>query len=205
MVAPNNSFKPNPQRGGLTQALAAQLRNRMFKHLALVLLLSAPSVAFAAPEIDCNGSPKDAALELPAPLSDWGRVVCTPYGHVIASQTGWIWTYPGAMAPVFVPSQMIRSSPKELGNSSYFSRVSFDQMPLGDDLTAKALTALDSGYKASKPSHAYKLTAKSSLGTTLSMYFFQTGDSIWGIWCDDAGKECNSDTGFMVLDAREGS
>jgi hypothetical protein len=176
----------------------------MFKQLVLMIsLLSTPYLAFAASEGDCNGSPEDAVLELPSPLSDWGRVVCTPYGHVIASQEGWIWTYPGAMAPVFVPSQMVRSGPKNLGNGSYFSRVSFDQMALDDDLTVKALTALDSGYKASKPSKAYKLTAKSSLGTTLSMYFFQTRDSIWGIWCDDAGKGCNSDTGFMVLDARK--
>lgn len=178
----------------------------MVKQLVLVLsLLATPHTAFAASAEDCSGSPDDAVLELTSPLSDWGRIVCTPYGHVIASQEGWVWTYPGAIAPVFVPSQMVRSSPETLGNSSYFSRISFEQMPLDDDLTAKALVALDAGYKASQPAKAYRLTAKSSLGTTLSMYFFQTGDSIWGIWCDEAGKECNSDTGFMVLDLRKGS
>jgi hypothetical protein len=77
-------------------------------------------------------------------------------------------------------------------------------MPLDDELTKLAPGALDSGYKASNPSKAYKLTATGSLGNTLTMYFFQSGDGTWGICCDDVGKECNSDTGFMVLDGRDG-
>lgn len=178
----------------------------MLKTIATLLLsLALPSIAQAAPQGDCSGSPADAVVELPAPLSDWGTVACTPFGHIISNRQGWIWSYPGALAPVFVPSQMVRSKPEPLGNKSYFTRITFTEASLSDAATASALSALNSGLSPGPASKAYKLSATGSLGRSLVLFFFQQGASIWGIWCDEHGAQCNPDTRFMVLDMRKDS
>ncbi len=176
----------------------------MLKKLApLLLLLALPLSASATAESDCSNSPADAVKELPSPLSDWGTIVCTPYGHVISNRQGWIWSYPGALAPVFIPSQMVRSKPEPLGNKSYFTKVTFTEASLTDENTVEALAALNSGFAPQPASKAYKLFATSSLGRSLSLYFFQDGSSIWGIWCDEHGAQCNANASFMVLNMKK--
>ena len=179
----------------------------MLKQTALLLLALVFSVGAkaAAPQDDCSGSPAQAVMDLPAPLSEWGTIVCTPYGHIISNHDGWIWSYPGGYAPVFVPSQMVRNNPAPLGNKSYFTQITFTESALSDKATAEALAALNEGLSPEPASRAYRLLATGSLGRTLVLYFFQHGASTWGIWCDDRGTQCKSSTRFMVLDMRNGS
>ena len=99
---------------------------RFINHLWFALLLLAfTGRAFAhdAILISCAGSPKDAVLTLPEPLSHWGSVYCTKYGHSVAAKERWIWSFPGAFAPVHLPAQMVRENPKEVGNSAYFKQI----------------------------------------------------------------------------------
>jgi hypothetical protein len=178
----------------------------MIKSIAILLLLLTPLAAARAEDVgDCTTTPPKAIVSLPAPLSQWGTVICTPYGYIISNHDGWIWSYPGGYAPVFVPSQMVRSNPKPIGSKSYFTQISFTEMPLADKSTQEALAALNKGLPPEPASKAYRLSATGSLGRTLSLYFFQNGSSMWGIWCDEHGSQCNSDTRFMVLDMRTGS
>lgn len=77
----------------------------MLKQFALLILaLVSSAIAKAAPQGNCEGSPAQAVLELPAPLSQWGSIVCTPYGHIISNHDGWIWSRPGSYSPVFIGS-----------------------------------------------------------------------------------------------------
>lgn len=178
----------------------------MIKQIALFFLaLSWFTVAHATPIGDCEGSPSEAVVELPAPLSEWGSIVCTAYGHIISNREGWVWSQPGDYSPVFVPSQMVRSHPQPLGNDSYFTRIAFDEMALTDTATSDALAALLDGFPQESVSKAWKLRATGSLGRRLTLYFFNFDTSIWGIWCDADGFNCNSDSMFMVLDMRNSS
>ena len=178
----------------------------MLKQTALLILtLAAPAIARAAPQGDCAGSPAQAVLELPAPLSQWGSIVCTPYGHIISNHDGWIWSRAGGYSPVFIPSQMVRSNPEPLGNSSHFTKIEFVEVPVADKAASDALTALQDGLDPEPASKAYRLSATGSLGRNLVLYFFQLGTSTWGIWCDKDGANCSSSTAFMVLDMHKGS
>jgi len=88
--------------------------------IAGVVFLFLPATARADP---CTGTPKDAIMSLPSPLDKWGRIICTPYGHVIASRERWIWSQPTTYSPVFIPSQMVHDNPEQLGNASYFAKI----------------------------------------------------------------------------------
>ena len=179
----------------------------MIRLITLFLLFLATSFgARADDDAGCSGDPPEAIVTLPSPLSDWGKIICTPYGYIISNQEGWIWSYPGGFAPVFIPSQMVRSDPKPIGSKSYFTQITLVDAPLTDKATKEALQALNKGLAPEPASKAYRLSATGSLGRTLTLYFFQHGvKSTWGIWCDEQGSQCNSDAKFMVLDMRGGS
>ncbi|HUS24350.1 MAG TPA: hypothetical protein VM369_05330, partial [Candidatus Binatia bacterium] len=98
------------------------------KTFVLFLFAAWLGTAQAQPSGDCAGSPAEAVTKLPAPLSDWGQVMCTPYGHIITNRQGWIWTQPGSYAPVMIPAQMVRQNPEPLGNKMYFTQISFGRV-----------------------------------------------------------------------------
>lgn len=178
----------------------------MLKHAVfLMFVLALPITASAGQQGSCAGSPPQAVLKLPAPLSQWGTVVCTPYGHIISNHDGWIWSRPGAYSPVFVPSQMVRSNPKPLGNASYFTKIEFVPVSLSNKAAIDALAELNKHFDPEVASNAYRLYVTGSLGRSLVIYFFRLGNSIWGIWCDKDGANCSSSSAFMVLDMRKGS
>lgn len=169
---------------------------------ALLLAIAYPATGADAPKGNCAGSPSDAVLSLPAPLSTWGTIVCTPQGHVIASREGWIWTRPGAFVPVRIPSQMVQSDPEPLGNQSYFTNITFKEVPVADKQAVDALAAMYKGVAPESASNAYQLLVTGSMGRSLQLYFFRIGTSTWGIWCTDA---CYQNTRFMLLDMRKAS
>ena len=156
-------------------------------------------------ESACAGTPDNAITSLPAPLSTWGTIVCTPYGHIISNHNGWIWSKPGGYSPVFIPSQMVRNNPEPIGNKSFFTEINFSRVDLDDPGAARALTEIQRGYSPDTPIAAYRLHVKGSLGRSLILYFFDWGDSANGIWCGQDGTKCDSNTAFMLLNMQRGS
>jgi hypothetical protein len=168
---------------------------KLFHSISLIGLIVFGQAAFAAPTGDCAGTPKEAIVDLPSPLNDWGQVVCTPYGHIISSKDGWIWSYPGAYAPVFVPSQMVRREPKELGNKSYFTKISLTEVE-GQEFQ-EAYSVFHAGFDSKEALPVgYRVDVTSISGESLKLYFFDYGHSAWGIWCRDT---CDPKLSFMVL------
>ena len=161
--------------------------------LALVSLIHCPPAKAG----ECAGAPPDAVMKLPLPLSKWGTLICTPYGHIISNKNGWIWSRPGANSPVFFPSQMVRESPSKLGNNSYFTKIEMHQIS-GDEFE-KAYQAYHSGFAQENPlPKGYRLDLTSNSKKELHIDFFEYKTSVWGIWCNKS--TCDHDSIFMVLD-----
>ena len=170
----------------------------MFR-LCLTLVLMATHVSvFADPLGNCEEAPEDARLELPEAMSQFAVLVCTPYGYIISNREGWIWTYPGSYAPLMIPSQMVRSNPREVGSASYFSSIEY--VPVEGQEAKGALDALNEGFDALGSSPlVYRLRVTNQEGKSLRIYFSidQELHSYWGIWCN---TECDPRTRFMMLD-----
>jgi hypothetical protein len=164
-----------------------------------LLLLAIWGSAARAQVGDCSGTPKEAVTKLPAPLGDWGQVLCTPYGHIITNLEGWIWTQPGGYSPVMIPSQMVRNNPEPLGNKSYFTEITFTRVR-GNEFTDTYKVFNEGFADDAQTTTGYRLDAKSVSGKSLKLYFFETGDSIWGIWCS---KECDPTSRFMLLNMKK--
>lgn len=169
------------------------------RYLAALVLLALGGTAQAQSGSDCAGSPPDAVTTLPSPLSSWGQVVCTPYGHIITNQEGWIWSNPGSYSPVMIPAQMVQTNPEPLGNSSYFTRISFT--PVEGKEYATAHEAINKGFDEEEMMpKGYRLDVTSVSGKSLKLYFFEAGDSIWGIWCRE---DCDTGSRFMLLNMQK--
>jgi hypothetical protein len=145
----------------------------------------------------CVGTPRNAVMTLPSPLDEWGTIVCTEYGHIISNREGWIWSYPGTYARVFIPSQMVKDNPKPLGNQSYFIRIEMRKVEGQECETA--YNAFNKGFaKEPVPPVGYRLDLTSNSGRALLLYFFRSGkNGVWGVWCEE---ECKPVSRFMVLD-----
>ena len=167
---------------------------RYFMTLALFLI---PLTAYSSPAGTCDGAPGDAVVELPSPLSEWGQLRCTPYGYIITSREGWIWTFPTTYSPVMIPSQMVRQNPEPLGSRSYFTRIEMEA--LHAEKADAAIKMFEAYFdKSKKRPVAYSLVVSSNSGKTLKFNFFDFGNSLWGMWCN---KECEpSSWPFMLLD-----
>jgi hypothetical protein len=50
-------------------------------------------------------------------------VICTPIGQILMAKEDWVWIMPDASGLVFVPSQVVETEPKEVGNDAYFTKV----------------------------------------------------------------------------------
>jgi hypothetical protein len=162
------------------------------------LKLSAPVAAAIGtiPEHDCAGAPPDAVTTLPAPLSKWGEVMCTPYGHMLASHASWMWLMPD-FDTVLIPAQISDKTPEELGNKIYFTKI--DVMRVKGAEFEQAYKAFHQDFDDTevKPD-AYRVDLTTVEGKSLRMYFFDYDTYAWGISCPD-GK-CATDTRFMILD-----
>jgi hypothetical protein len=182
-LLPSTEFK----RWGLTM--------KLFYSILLTGLSVFGQAVFAAPVGDCAGTPTEAVSDLPSPLNEWGQLVCTPYGHIISNKDGWIWSYPAAYAPVFIPSQMVQKEPKELGNKSYFTKIIMTKVE-GSEFQ-ETYSVFHAGFDAKETLPVgYRLDVASVSGDSLKLYFFDYGDSAWGIWCRDT---CDPKLSFMVL------
>jgi hypothetical protein len=162
----------------------------------LTLALGGPP-ALAQPTISCDGTPDQAVRDLPAPLNQWATIVCTPFGHIISGRSGWLWTHPGSYSPVFVPSQMVREHPAELGNQSYFTSIGVTPISGAEfeGVYSVFLTGMDRDENLPR---GYRLDVTSVSGKALRLYLFDYSDSAWGIWCN---TDCKPESRFMILKA----
>jgi hypothetical protein len=145
---------------------------------------------------ECGTPPAEAVTALPAPLSDWGTLACTPFGYVITAKEGWVWSRLGAYSPVFIPAQMVRSDPARLGSAAYFSKIELSKGQ-GAEFEA-AQEAAFAGMDEPKIFTGYRLDVFSYSGRSLRLYFFEDGHSRWGIWC--AQDKCDRASLFLIMD-----
>lgn len=176
------------------------MQRQELRWLFLTIIVSTVLFSIAASKAradDCAGTPAAAVTALPPPLAKWGALVCTPYGQIISNHDGWIWSNPGAYSPVFIPSQMVKSNPKPLGNQSYFTKIEMTKVN-GDEFQS-AYTAYHGNFAPdTKIPVGYRLDLASVTGKKLILYFFDYGTHAWGIWCG-TGK-CDPASRFMILD-----
>ena len=170
--------------------------------IALSALTIAAGLTFVAPATaaeghDCSGSPADAVMTLPAPLSKWGHIACTPYGHMLTSHEGWIWVLPDALEPVLIPSQTLDKEPRLVGNAAYFTKIDVARVK-GEEFD-EVYKAFHVGFDNSevKPD-AYRADITTSAGNSILMYFFDYDSYAWGMSCPE--KKCETDSRFMILD-----
>ncbi len=166
--------------------------------IILSLLISTSSIT-ASTVNQCEDTPKDAIMELPIPLSEWGKIICTPYGHIISSKEGWIWSNPGNYKPVIIPSQMVKSNPKKLDNKSYFKKIVWKQLQSKE--AELAIQVFEQGFDHSsiRP-NVYSMKVISISGKELGFQFFEFENNHWGIWCNN---ECNPNSRFMILNMKK--
>lgn len=171
--------------------------------LFTALLLSGHSFAQESVLIPCDGAPPDAVLKLPAPLDRWGQIYCTKFGHSLAAKERWLWSFPGAFAPVHLPAQMVRSQPKEVGHAAHFKGI--EMAPLsGRDAedAAEKLTKALSAKPDSAIANAFRLTLTNQAEQKHVVLFVQTvnevqeGKGLWALWCE---AECKGGMPFMLL------
>ena len=106
---------------------------------------------------------------------------------------------PGGYLPVYIPAQMVVKDPKPLGNAAYFTAITAIKSKAPDYDAAYAAYSAGFAPDAKKPD-GYRLDVTSSLGTSLTLFFFDYGDHAWGIWCGMKQFRCNPDSRFMLLD-----
>ena len=157
---------------------------------------TAAGTAGIRPAHDCAGSPPDAVTMLPPPLSRWGEIDCTPYGHMLASRKGWMWLMPD-LDTVLVPAQISDKAPEQLGNRIYFTKI--DVVKVTGAEFDDAYSTFHRGFDANevKPD-AYRVDLTSVDGKSTRMYFFDYDTYAWGMSCP--GGTCETDTRFMILD-----
>lgn len=175
------------------------------RHLYFILLFAFMSGQALAQDgflVSCNGAPADAVLQPPSPLDQWGQIYCTKYGHSLAAKEHWIWSFPGAFAPVHLPAQMVRDQPKELGHKAYFKQLEF--VPLSGAAADDAVQKING--KSMRPdspvANAFRLTLTNQSGQSHVVLFVQTtndvqsGKGLWGFWCN---TDCTDGMPFMLL------
>ena len=168
-----------------------------------VLIASGGTQAEESIETSCDGASANAVLKLPAPLNQWGQIRCTVYGHTLTAKDNWVWSYPGAFAPVHLPAQMVKDNPKKIGHKAYFKSVSFIRLEETDANAAaeKINTTLSAKYD-SKIESAYRLTLTNNEGKSHVALFvrteseFKDGRGFWGFWCK---LGCDGGSPFMLL------
>jgi hypothetical protein len=146
---------------------------------------------------ECSGTPFDAMMRLPSPISKWGHIACTPFGHVLESRDGWVWASVDSGSKVLIPSQVSARNPQKVGNESYFTAITATQLAT-DDASA-AVSAFNDGLAFDEPSSkVYRVEVISVSGAINTLYFFDFGSFGGGMACP--GNECDPDTRFLIIE-----
>jgi len=170
---------------------------RTVKLILFIFLFPGTLLAEESFLVSCEDSPAEAVMEIPSPLNNWVKLVCSKYGHLIDANDGWIWTSPGGYQPVFIPAQMVKENPVESGNAFYFTKISFHKASGKEKELAISHMKTFDGEHESKIT--YKLVVTNNMQQSQTLYFFddQREENKWGIWCRNHCKEVSH---FMFLD-----
>jgi hypothetical protein len=185
------------------------MRNRIFAlafSAPLLAVLGFGSTTFAANEDGqqadnqrtCAESP-DVVTQLPAPLSRWATVRCTPAGYVITQRQGWLWIEPNNKALVIIPSQTFgrQGGPDQ---NAYFTKIELTKVT-GEEFE-RAYAVFHAGFdpKDAKPA-GYRLDVTTMDGNDIRLYMFDYFTYGWGMACSmDA---CDASSRFVMLNMKE--
>src|SRR5215510_11538963 len=165
--------------------------------LTLIVAVHPEASPQAASVGDCTGSPREAVMTLPAPLSKWGEIRCTPYGHVLAATGNWTWIWPDGSGTVFIPSQLVMNNPQPLGNRSYFTHIELSRVR-GAEFDEAYATFREGLDLREVPPDVYRADLTSVSGKLMRVYFFDYDTYAWGMSCPD--NNCVQDSRFIMLD-----
>lgn len=173
----------------------------MFKKMVLLMILFLPVFTIAEEkepefEIPCSDAPRESVTEVPKMVSDVASIKCTIYGHILTGADGVLWNYPGAFAPVIIPSQMVRSEPEKVNHQFYFTSVT--ARSLNKEEAISAYKGLGDGFDVLKEAPAtIEIIATNQKSMSQKVYLFQLGpETIWGYACQPT---CKPEMSFMVL------
>jgi hypothetical protein len=173
---------------------------------SIVLALAvAPSVSAGARGqavlLDCNQLPPAAATMLPAPVEQWTRIDCRPFGQVLAQAPGWQWRYSGSFTQEVTVAAIMGPAAEEAGGARFFRDV------LVSAHTGEDLLALDRVLKRDVASYAflageetpraaYTVRAINDLLDTVTVYFLERAQGqLWAVACT---PQCLPENVFLV-------
>jgi len=147
----------------------------------------------------CAGSPA-AVTTLPAPLSRWAEVRCTPVGYVITGRERWIWIEPNHKALVVIPSQSFGRHADPSDSSSYFTKIELTK--IGGEEFEKAYEVFHAGFdpKDAKPM-GYRLDVTTMAGQEIRLYMFDYFSYGWAMACSK--DACDPSSRFVMLNMSE--
>lgn len=168
----------------------------------IVILSAIFSTAINAAEtsfISCDGSPKDAQLELPASAKEWGKVGCTRFGQILMAQDNWSWGQSSSPNPAFLPADMLNTMQmRQVGNKVYFKEFKLRQLAKPDALKRHELFYKWLGKeRTSIYPEVWELVAVNESGKSLTLNVFRhPSEGGWGIACI---PECDRMEPFVIV------
>jgi len=150
---------------------------------ALILSLNFSVDTAAYPSGDCSGTPGDAVLELPAPFSQWGQIVCNGINHSISGRGDWFWKGDSNYSQVEVNS-----------SGQYFKDIQARQLK-GAEI--KEYVSILEGKESNSKPKTYVLELTADNDSKSKVIFFEYGlNSIWAMKCTSS---CDANSKFMVM------
>ena len=176
------------------------------KSIFAVMLVAVSSAAsaqqtFESIVIGCKDAPDKSVTQLAAPMSNWGRVNCTKFGHVIMAAEGWVWHSPMADQAVRLWAQSSAEEFSEVGHSAYFKSIQFEELAGDAAKSANETLAAALGASAQPISHAYRLTAVNSSNETESVFLVEprSNQALGNLWGYSCNGDCTNPLVFMVF------
>jgi hypothetical protein len=169
----------------------------------LLTLFSATATSAETSIISCDGSPRDAKLELPAPANEWAQVVCTQFGHLLIPQDGWYWGRDPTPMPAFIPADLLNTTQmRKVGNSIYFRDFKLRQLSEADALKRHELFYKWIGKeRTSIYPEVWELIGTNESGKSFTLNIFKRPtDGGWGIACI---PECDMMKPFVIVKTKK--
>lgn len=168
------------------------------RFLILICLFVLSVRSAQALEIPCDRAPPSAALTLPDPFASWGRVMCTPYGHMIAAKEPAWWLLPGNKPMLILAADAKNVDPDQvIEHLAHFASLSARKIGFAD------VKRVDAAFRAAQARpdpapvrHLFGLDIATADGRSLVWYLFRgapgpRGSGLWGILC--AAEVCAPD------------
>jgi hypothetical protein len=169
--------------------------------LTTALLALFPFTAHATETffVSCNGTSREAQLELPPPAKEWAKIGCTRFGHILMAQDGWFWGQAPTPNPAFLPADLLNSMKmREVGNNAYFKDFKLRRLAEPEALKRHELFHKWVGKeRTSIYPEVWELVATNESGKSLTLNVFKRpSEGGWGIACV---PECDRMKPFVII------